>query len=926
MSRWRGLRVEAEGTGISRELSEKINLLGEMLGQVIREEAGERLFGLVEELRLACKSAAAEGRPGMRDEAARVIGGLDLSDIVWLLRSFTAFFHLSNQAEQHEIVRINRERSGRPGETRVRPESIDQAIGQLREQGVPLARVLEILGRLEIEPTLTAHPTEARRRSILEKQGQISALLTSLAGQPTPGEESEALERLYAQISVLLATDEVRAERPTVEDEVEQGLYFLQGTIWEVLPRIHRDLLQAIRKHYGESVTLEPVVRYRSWIGSDRDGNPSVTPEVTRKTLRSQRGVALRKQLAELTELGRELSISDRRAEIPPELHASLERDALEVVGMEELEPQQRHEPYRLKIVYMATRLREMLAALDGEGEGAGDYGIEGYRADLDLIDRCLRRTGFADVAEHGRLARVRVLAKSFGFRLAALDVRQHSRVHEEAVAELLRAAGVTDGYAGASEAERLEILERELASPRPLLPRGFDLPDAVREVLDTFALIREALAVEPQSIGCYIVSMTHAVSDLLEPLLLAKEVGLWSAQGGAPLDFVPLFETIEDLEAAGERTSAMLRNPVYARQVEARGDFQEIMLGYSDSNKDGGYWMANWALHKAQEQIGRACREAGVEFRLFHGRGGTVGRGGGRASHAILAMPPEVRNGRIRLTEQGEVISFRYALTDIARRHLEQVVHAMIVAESHGGPSGAGDAGDDGLMEEIAQRSMRAYRDLIDAPGLWDWYTRVTPIEQISRLPIASRPISRGSTSEVDFEGLRAIPWVFAWTQVRYLVPGWFGVGTALHGILTERDDAEPRLRRLYREWPFFRAVVDNASRELARARLEIAERYGALNDQPAAQDFHTRITGEFELARDAILRVSQQRALLDESPVIRKSIALRNPYTDVLNLLQIELLRRYREAKDDDERQRLRPALFLSVNGIAAAMQSTG
>src|SRR5690606_17642111 len=339
-------------------------------------------------------------------------------------------------------------------------------------------------------------------------------------------------------------------------------------------------------------------------------------------------------------------------------------------------------------------------------------------------------------------------------------------------------ASGVHPDYESLGEEEKLAILSAELGSPRPLLPRGARLTGVAAEALETFEVIQDALRLDPASIGSYIVSMTHDVSDLLEPLLLAKEVGLWSSESGAPLDFVPLFETIDDLAAAGDRMRAIFAEPTYQGQLRARGGFQEIMLGYSDSNKDGGYWMANWALHKAQESLGRACREAGVSFRLFHGRGGTVGRGGGRASHAILALPPEARNGRIRITEQGEVISFRYALPEIAHRHVEQIVHAMLVADRQRTDR---NELDEELIAEIADRSMAAYRALVEAPDLWEWYTRVTPIEQISRLPIASRPVSRRSATEVDFETLRAIPWVFAWTQVRYLVPGWYGVGSAL-------------------------------------------------------------------------------------------------------------------------------------------------
>lgn len=925
-SRWRGLRVEAEGTGISPDLSRQINLLGEMLGHVIRAEAGERIFELVEELRLLRKQAAAEDRTEPRDRAEEIIAGLDPAEIHWLLRAYTVFFHLANQAEQREIVRINRGRASRPEGEAGRPESIDAAIGGLKADGFGIAAVTELLAGLEIEPTLTAHPTEVRRRTILDKQREISRILTALDGAPTPAEYSDLLDSLHTQISLLFATDEVRSERPTVADEVDQGLYFLADTIWEMIPRIHRDVRRAVQRHYGETIEPPSFLRYRSWIGGDRDGNPGVTPAVTRDTLRALRETALHKQWEELRVLRRELSISARRAPVPDEMLRSVDEDVAGLTLPESRLRQYRHEPYRLKITCMMERIEALLAPAGAErSDGLAPYDEAGFLADLDLIDRSLRRSGFADAADRGRLARVRVLARAAGFHLAALDIRQHSRVHEEAVADLLKLAGVEADYAALPEERRVSLLAAELGNPRPLLPREFDLPPTTRETVETFGVIAEALAREPGSIGSYIVSMTHSVSDLLEPMLLAKEVGLWRPGVGAPIDFVPLFETIEDLEHADDLMRRVFAEPVCRRQLEGRGGFQEIMLGYSDSNKDGGYWMANWALHRAQERLGRACDEAGVRFTIFHGRGGTVGRGGGRAGNAILALPPEARNGRIRLTEQGEVISFRYALTEIAHRHVEQIVNAVILGRARQGGRGA-VAGEE-LMVEVAERSMRAYRALIDSPELWPWYIRITPIEQISQLPIASRPVSRGSASEVNFESLRAIPWVFAWTQVRYLIPGWYGVGTALHEVMEAREDAETTLRTFYREWDFFRAVVDNATREMARARLAIARQYAAtLDPDPEVSGrLHARIAEEFERTRDAILRITGRDELLEENPVIRKSIALRNPYTDVLNLLQIELLRRWRAAPDEG-REALGTSLFLSVNGIAAAMQSTG
>jgi phosphoenolpyruvate carboxylase len=905
------LDIDAEGTGISPSLSRDVNLLGTLLGHAIRRQAGDEVFESVESLRRLCKRAASEDDPSLREEAAARIRALDDDHLGWLLRSYSAFFHLVNQAEKREILRINRDRSSEGP----RPESIGEAVSRLKAAGASRADVLAAVGRLDVQPTLTAHPTEARRRTLLQAQRRVADLLGALRRpDATPEEAQDAALALDHQVTLLLATSEIRGERPTVRDEVDQGIYFMESTIWETAPRIHRDLERALAEHYEEDAPeFPPVIRWRSWIGADRDGNPNVTAEITRWTYERQRAAAVALHRRELGALQDDLSISDRLAPVPDALRARLERD--DAAPDEGRFPR---ESYR-------RLLSRMMVAL-----GSPDYTAERLLAELDLIRDALEATGFHDVARHGRLHRCRVLARTFGLHLAALDVRQHSDVHEHAVAVLLAAAGVADDYAARNEAGKLELLHRELLNPRPLLLPGAEVDDRTREALETFVAMGDILAREPAALGAYIVSMTHTVSDLLEPMLLAREVGLWRLRDGrvaSALDMVPLFETIDDLAVAPDRMAALFADPVYRPHLEARGRFQEIMLGYSDSNKDGGYWMANWALHRAQGALGTVCREHDVDFRLFHGRGGTIGRGGGRANQAIGAMPAAANNGRIRLTEQGEVISFRYSLPGIAHRHAEQLVGAVLLGLRGPLDTGAGEPpGPEALalMDRIAEASMVEYRSLIEDPSLWDWYIAATPIEQISRLPIASRPVSRGGAGEVAFEGLRAIPWVFAWTQIRAIVPGWYGVGAALAGELDGHGSdgaARDTLSRLYQEWPFFRAVVDNAQREMARARLEIAERYAA----QAPGEVFGRVVADYDRARAAILAITGEDELLAATPVIGKSIALRNPYTDVLNLVQIELLRRYR-AEDPAEREPIRERLFLSINGIAAAMQSTG
>ncbi len=938
MSRWEGINVEAEGTGVSRPLSKQVNLLGVMLGQAIKDRAGQETLDLVEELRLQCKEAAQKKDNKLRNEAAERISTLPHEQIVWLLRAFTTFFHLVNQAERQEIIRINRERAHKCSTEDPRPESIDEAVAALTSKGLSPEEIARLVRSLDVQPTLTAHPTEARRRSILYKQQHLSGLLDALQGDQLPHlERMEVLGDVYSQISLLLSTDQIRAARPTVDEEVDQGLYFMRNAIWDTVPTVYRDIVQSFEDRFGPekaseiSASLPPLIRYRSWIGSDRDGNPNVTPEITRRTFDRQRTVVLEHFFEDLKSVRRELSVSDQQVEIPNRLYHSIEEDEKDVSILAYRERQYQHEPFRMKLTYMRARISEMLKGNEYTEDGEPIYTSQAFVEDLELIRQCLQECGFRNLARYGQLIDLISRAKTFGFHLAALDVRQHSKVHEEAVETLLRMGGVTESYGDLPEAERLEILSTELRNPRPLLARGTDWPEEIASLMQTMELLAERTRHEPESVGAYIVSMTHEVSDLLEVLLLAKEVGLWRMVDGqviSPLDVVPLFETVEDLSHADEFMEKLFAHPIYKNHLQERGRFQELMLGYSDSNKDGGYWMANWALHKAQGRLSRVCREHDVDFRLFHGRGGTVGRGGGRANHGILAMPPAVHNGRIRFTEQGEVISFRYALSAIAHRHLEQIVNAVLraagLSSQNQQPGHHADAEAAGLLSQMADSSMDAYRTLIHDEDFWPWYAGTTPIQHISKLPIASRPVSRGS-GQVDFDGLRAIPWVFAWTQTRYLVPGWYGTGTACAEIL-EAQGPE-RLQDYYQNWPFFTAVVNSAQREMGRARLIIARRYAdRARDQISGQGFHEKITEEYNRARDAVLKITDQNELLGNSPVIKRSIELRNPYTDVLNLLQLELMDRHRKASDEKEQEAIGHALLLSINGIAAAMQSTG
>ncbi len=874
------------------------------------------------ELATLCREAGDADDAPARDRVAERIASMPTAALAWVLRYSTARFHLLNKAEQLSIARINRERERRASPEDPRAESILDAVKTLRDRGVDREGALDLLSRIEVMPTFTAHPTETRRRAIMHKQREIAGSVQRLRRtDPTPPERDEIESELRRVIALLLVTDDVRTKRLGVLDEVRNGLFYLTDAVWEALPRLAADIEDAVGAIYGPGPVppLTPL-KYRTWIGGDRDGNPKVTAEVTRQALGLMREAVAARLADDLLALRHDLSVSTRRAPIPASFVETVEAAGAEGIDDESFVQHARFEPLRVRAMQIRARL------LRGEA-----YTAAGLLSDLDEMDAVLRTIGLTEVASRGRLAALRLRVRAFGLHLATLDIRQHSRVHEAAAAELLRLSGVAPDYACLDEEAKVALLSRELTSPRPLVGAGGSLSPETREVLDVLAVVRDAVSREPHAVRSYIISMTDSVSDLLEVLLLMKEAGLFrvSAGGGAEsdLDVVPLFETIDDLERAPALLAQMFTSEAYRAQLDARardntpaeqGPFQEIMLGYSDSNKDGGFLMANAALHKAQREIANTCNEHGVAFRLFHGRGGTVGRGGGRANRAILSAPPASANGRIRFTEQGEVISFRYAMPEIARRHLEQIVHAVLLSTER-----AGDAkphpGEE-LLSEIAEHAKRAYRQLIDDPGFWPWFAAATPVRHIGGLPIASRPVSRGGGS-LQFGSIRAIPWGFSWIQTRYLAPGWFGLGSGAGALDDARLDA---WRDAYETWSAMRTIIDNAQQEMARARLPIAARYAARAEQEA--EFHARIAGEFARARDAVLRITGQQRLLDNVPVIQDAIEARNPWTDVLNLIQIELLARADRAGSDEERAALTPVILASLNALAAAMQSTG
>ncbi len=860
-------------------------------------------------------AAMTDGSGGEND--AKRLEACSPEEIGATLKRLTIRFHLRNKAEQRHIVRVNRERERRATPDQPRSESIAEAVGDLAQDGASLERTLSLISELDIQPTLTAHPTEVRRQAILQKQQAIGSCLEEFDDERLTDANRARLEsRVRQTLSLQLATDEIRSQRLSVLDEVRNGLFHLSGVIWETVPAIHRDIADAMRWTYAaddSAMAFPAILQYRTWIGGDRDGNPFVTAKVTAEAIGMLREAAVERWDESLGLLFEDLSVSSRRAPILPELIEDLARESERAPLPREESERLVHEPLRQKILHMRRRLR---------ASGKSRYSSAALIGDLELLARALRHAGLAEVAGRARLADLLVSAKAFGLRLASIDIRQHSERHESAVAEMLRAAGVNADYGDLDEEDRIALLERELLSDRPLLGRSGEVSEATREALDVLALVADVRRDEPDAIGSYVISMTHAVSDLLEMLVLLREVGLWRrGSDGAvesDLDVTPLFETVADLEGAEPLLQRLFASEAYGAHLRARGSFQEVMLGYSDSNKDGGYWMANWRLYRAQRDIARVCSSAGVGLRFFHGRGGSVARGGGRAQRAIRSSPPESRSGRIRFTEQGEVITFRYAMTDLARRHLEQIVGAALVSSAADRESPATDENNiETLMDALSTLTMRTYRGLIDRPDFWEWFVVRSPVRHIGDLQIASRPVSR-SGGEIRFDSLRAIPWVFSWTQMRVNVPGWYGIGTAFESLVLGDPAKLDLCKRAYRDGGYFRVFIDNAQQEMARARLAIARWYFGED----ADALLAMLTGEFERARRAVLTITGQHELLDNNTVIQQSIAERNADTDALNTIQIELLRRYRESEDPATQQ----LILLSVNGLAAAMQSTG
>ncbi|OAN42908.1 phosphoenolpyruvate carboxylase [Chloroflexus islandicus] len=921
-------------------LSANIRALGDALGRIITTQQGPDALALVEQVRRMAKEL--RNAPHETDPQAlpRLIADLSLPQLQSLVKAFTLYFGLVNLAEGVERLRALRVRDLRNAPA-PRAESIADAIALLKRHGVPADAIQAWLDHALIMPVLTAHPTESRRRTILIKLRRIFDTLIDLTfGERLvlPSDRQAALTRIEREIVGLWQSDDVRHRRPSVLDEVENGLFYFQTVLWDLLPQMYRETAEALAEAYPDHQwQLPPFLRFGSWMGGDRDGNPFVTPEVTIETVRLMRSAMLRYLIGGIDRLITDLSQSVQQVHVDAAIidriadYRELMPDAAAT-----LNPHYRCEPYRQLCHFIQARLHNTLNyTLNHTPRWGADpppprlptvyYHSRELLADLDLIDASLRNHGGALIAD-GLLRDVRTNVAVCRLHTATLDVRQHASRHTAALSEILAAAGVVANYEALDEAERVAVLSTEIRRPRPLTPiRLSHFSPATAETVQTFrvmAAISEQL--DPEIFQTYIISTTSQVSDLLAVLLFCRDAGLYQPGQHSQLNIVPLFETGDDLQRAPVLLDELLQLPVYREHLALRDNLQEVMLGYSDSNKEGGFVAANWALYRAQVELTAVTERHGARLRLFHGRGGAVGRGGGPAGQAILAQPPGTLHGQIKVTDQGEMISDRYLDPRTAHRHLEQVVNAVLRA---GFPGMARQPEPEWLaaMEQMASTARTVYRRLVyEDPDFLTYFRSATPVAEFNRLRIGSRPVSRRQSDRI--EDLRAIPWVFSWMQSRHTIPGWFGLGSALAQFAEADPNHLHLLRAMYRHWPFFTTLLDNAQMIMLKADMGIARRYAELvPDQAIAERIFQQIEAEFHRTGRMICQITEYNDLLDNQPVLQRAIRQRNPYIDPLSYVQIELLRRLRAAPPEAQGE-LETVLLMSINGIAAGLKNTG
>jgi phosphoenolpyruvate carboxylase len=905
------------------QLREDRRLLGRLLGEVIGSQVSAAMLERIESIRqTAVNFRRSEDDPDV--DTARVqaeleaqLDALDIEQTLHVVRAFSYFSQLLNIAEDEQQHRRRRAHAGDPA----RPGSFAHALARIRAAGVTAERLRAWFARAQVTPVLTAHPTEVQRQSVLDCEREIARLIA----MPQDAVRDAALER---EVLRLWLTSMLRLARLDVKDEIANGLAYFDMTFFAVLPEVYAELEAELAAEFGTDAgnPLPAFLSVGSWIGGDRDGNPFVTAEVLGHALGEQARRVFALYLESVDALGKALSLSTRIKAAPPEIVALAEASGDD-------SPYRSDEPYRRAFSAVYARLAASALALTGLQARPAPIvtqpaypGPQAFAADLDAIAHALEAQGAGRLAQ-GALRDLRRQVSVFGFHLAPIDLRQDAGEHARVVAELLARAGVESDYAELDEAARVALLERELAGPRPLRSPHLEYAATTRSelaILATAAQGHERFGL--RAVPHTVISHCTSVSDLLEVGVLLREAGL--LRPGEPprldLDIIPLFESIDDLERAHEILDAALSQPLYRAWVAARGDSQEVMLGYSDSNKDGGFLTSNWSLYKASSALLEVARRHGVRLRLFHGRGGTIGRGGGPSYDAILAQPAGTVDGALRITEQGEVIASKYADRESGRRNLEILVAAVIEASLAERPRTDAQRDQDAqVMESLSALALHAYRVLVrETPGFLEYFRASTPITEIADLNIGSRPASRKGSARL--EDLRAIPWVFSWSQCRVMLPGWYGFGSAVEAWVEREGRPLEVLRTMHARWPFFRTLLSNIDMVLAKTDLGIASRYAELvPDRTLREQVFGMIASEWQRSRTWLRAITGQADFLEDNPTLARSIRNRFPYLDPLNHLQIGLLKRYR-AGDTDERTKR--AIHLTINGVAAGLRNSG
>ncbi len=911
-----------------KPLQDEVSWLGKCLGRVLIAQEGKPFYELVEEIRKSAIALRKKFSPKAEEKLLRKISKLNIEKMTKLIRAFTVYFQLANLAEDKH--RIRRKRFYEQNE-KVQPGSLEDIVIRMKKGKLSPGKIEKVLKELSIELVLTAHPTEAQRRTVLEKLFEIDRLLYKREYRVlTPRQQNEINHRIEEHITLLWQTNELRNRKQTVDDEVDNGLFYLDQVLFDVLPETLLNFKDLLNKHFGKNYALFPFMRFGSWIGGDRDGNPYVTHDVTWDTLIKHKEAILRKYISKLNKLITHFSQSVQLVGASKELLRSLEDDAKGLPHYSRsIETKAQYEPYRKKIMFMQRKLINSLRVISPDKrrktsmadtlEMAYHYPEE-FKSDLKLMRKSLLKNKGEYLVDP--LNKLQACLELFGFYFAKMDIRDNARNIEQAVEEILQNNELLKApFTQLSESEKCTSLEALIASGPHNGLIGKKYTPKTRELVQTFDMIRKIRSeIDINAIDTFIISMSRNVSDVLSVLWLLTEIG------NKPLNIVPLFELIDDLKHAPATMEALYKNTTYQKHLKERDQEQEIMLGYSDSNKDGGFIPSNWHLYQAQKKLAAVTKKHKIHLKLFHGRGGTIGRGGGPLNQAIAAQPKGTINGRIKITEQGETISSKYFNPSTAERNLELTISAVLLASFLELGQSEKTGHWEKIMENLSDAAYGQYRGVIYSDNDFKkYFSEATPIKEISKLNIGSRPAKRQQSEEIA--DLRAIPWVFSWMQSRQTLPGWFGFGTAFRRYIAMNAMAGlSELREMYQEWPFFHALIDFMQMSMEKGDMHIAKHYmGLVSDKAIGRKIYEEIIKEHELVREAILLITHQSEMLEKSPSLSHSIQLRNPYVDPLSYAQIILLKMLRKAKPKDK-EKLERAVHLSINGVAHGLRNTG